>query len=155
MSVKFHLPDFARLSKFNMVFVAMMENSPEFFREGVEIGSFYGVFPPAVWNGGRVMTGSSDKRFMKTIIQYFNDKGIPLRFTFTNPMLEKKHLNDPFCNTMMHYADNGMNGCIVMSPLLEEYIRKNYPNFPITSSACRASALVIRLQVELVIGKFG
>ena len=56
MSVKFHLPDFARLSKFNMVFLAMLENSPEFFREGVEIASFYGVFPPAVWNGGRVMT---------------------------------------------------------------------------------------------------
>lgn len=149
MSVKFHLPDFARLSKFNMVFVAMMENSPEFFREGVEIGSFYGVFPPAVWNGGRVMTGSSDKRFMKTIIQYFNDKGIPLRFTFTNPMLEKKHLNDPFCNTMMHYADNGMNGCIVMSPLLEEYIRKNYPNFPITSSTCKRITNADALHAEL------
>ena len=45
MSIKFHLPDFARLSKFNMVFLAMYENSREFFREGVEIGSFYGVFP--------------------------------------------------------------------------------------------------------------
>lgn len=137
MSVKFHLPDFARLSKFNMVFLAMLENSPEFFREGVEIASFYGVFPPAVWNGGRVMTGNCDKKFVKGIISYFNDKKIPLRFTFTNPVLEEKHLSDSFCNMIMNYADNGMNGCIVASELLENYIRKNYPSFKITSSTCK------------------
>ncbi|MDD6826251.1 MAG: hypothetical protein PUE12_09120 [Oscillospiraceae bacterium] len=137
MSIKFHLPDFARLSKFNMVFLAMYENSREFFREGVEIGSFYGVFPPSVWNGGRVMFGNCDKKFVKNIIKYFNDKKIPLRFTFTNPMLEEKHLDDAFCNMVMNYADNGMNGCIVASDMLEEYIRKNYPSFKITSSTCK------------------
>ena len=137
MSIKFHLPDFARLSKFNMVFLAMYENSREFFREGVEIGSFYGAFPPSVWNGGRVMFGNCDKKFVKNIIKYFNDKKIPLRFTFTNPMLEEKHLNDAFCNMVMNYADNGMNGCIVASDMLEEYIRKNYPSFKITSSTCK------------------
>lgn len=137
MNVKFHLPDFTRLSKFNMVFLAMLENSPEFFREGVEIASFYGVFPPSIWNGGRVQQGTCEKGFVKGIIKYFNDKGIPLRFTFTNPMIEKKHLSDPFCNMVMHLADNGMNECIVMSPLLEEYIRKNFPNFKLTSSTCK------------------
>jgi len=60
MGVKFHLPEFARFAKLNMVFLAMLENSPEFFRDGVEIGSLFGVFPPAVWNGGRVMYGSCD-----------------------------------------------------------------------------------------------
>ena len=68
------------------------------------------------------------KDFVKGVTNYFNSKGIPLRFTFTNPMLEKKHLSDKFCNAIMHYADNGMNEVIVASPLLEEYIRKNYPN---------------------------
>lgn len=137
MSVKFHLPDFARLSKFNMVFLAMYENSPEFFRDGVEIGSLYGVFPPSVWNGGRVMPGACDKKFVKGIIKYFNDKGIPLRFTFTNPVLEDKHLSDQFCNMVLNYADNGMNGCIVASDILEKYIRTNYPSFKITSSTCK------------------
>ena len=37
----------------------------------------------------------------------------------------------------MHLADNGMNEVIVFSPLLEEYIRKNYPNYKITSSTCK------------------
>ena len=137
MSVKFHLPDFARYSKFNMVFLAMMENSPEFFREGVEIGSIFGVFPPAMWNGGRVMYGQCDKKFVKGVIKYFNDKKVPLRYTFTNPLIEKKHLDDVFCNALMYYGNNGMNGVIVFSPVLEEYIRENYPDYKITSSTCK------------------
>ena len=69
--------------------------------------------------------------------QAYNERGIPLRFTFTNPMIEKKHLSDDFCNMVMHLADNGLNEVIVFSPLLEEYIRKNYPNYKITSSTCK------------------
>ena len=149
MSVKFHLPDFSRLSKFNMVFLAMLENSPEFFREGVEIASFYGVFPPALWNGGRVMPGNCDKQFVRGILKYFNDKGIPLRFTFTNPMIGEKHLSDPFCNMILSYANNGMNGCIVASDLLEDYIRKNYPKMKITSSTCKRITDPEKLNNEL------
>ncbi len=137
MRVRFHLPDFAGFYKFNMVFVAMLENTPEFFREGVEIASFYGVFPPSIWNGGRFQGGVCDKAFVKGVTKYFNDKGIPLRFTFTNPVLEKKHLSDEFCNFVMHVADNGLNECIVNSPLLEDYIRSEYPNFKLTSSTCK------------------
>ncbi|MBO4523674.1 MAG: hypothetical protein J5723_03235 [Ruminococcus sp.] len=137
MKVRFHLPDFARLFKFNSVFLTMLENSPELFRDGVEIASIYGIFPPSLWNGGRVMHGMCQKDFVRGVTKYFNGKGIPLRFTFTNPMIEKKHLSDEFCNMVMHIADNGMNECIVMSPVLEDYIRKNYPNFKLTSSTCK------------------
>ncbi|EWM55150.1 hypothetical protein [Ruminococcus flavefaciens] len=137
MKVRFHLPDFARLFRFNANFLNMLDNSPEFFREGVEIASIYGVFPPSIWNGGRVMHGMCQKDFVKGVTNYFNGRGIPLRFTFTNPMLEKKHLSDEFCNMVMHIADNGMNECIVVSPILEEYIRKNYPGFKLTSSTCK------------------
>ncbi len=44
MKVKFHLPDFAGRFRFNMVFAAMLNNCPQFFREGVEIASVYGTF---------------------------------------------------------------------------------------------------------------
>ncbi len=74
---------------------------------------------------------------MKTVINSFNSQGIPLRFTFSNPMLEKKHLDDSFCNMVMRMADNGMNGVIVVSPVLENYIRKYYPRYKITSSTCK------------------
>ena len=137
MKARFHLPDFAGHFKFNVIFAEFLERRREYFREGVEIASVFGVFPPSLWNGGRMQGGSCTKNFIKTAIKTFNDRGIPLRFTFTNPVLEKKHLSDEFCNMVMHYADNGMNEVIVVSPILEDYIRKNYPSYKITSSTCK------------------
>lgn len=137
MKARFHLPDFAGHFKLNIVFAEFLAQRPEYFREGVEIASVYGVFPPSLWNGGRTQGGICDKNFIRAVIKNFNERGIPLRFTFTNPMLEKKHLSDDFCNMVMHLADNGMNEVIVVSPLLEDYIRKNYPNYKITSSTCK------------------
>ena len=137
MRARFHLPDFVAKFKFNLVFAEFLTHCPEYFREGVEIASVYGTFPQSIWNGGRTLDGFCEKPFIKAVIKSYNDIGIPLRFTFTNPMLEKKHLDDEFCNMVMQLADNGLNEVIVFSPLLEEYIRKNYPNYKITSSTCK------------------
>lgn len=149
MRVRFHLPDFAGRFKLNLLFADMLKNRPEFFREGVEIASFYGVFPPSVWNGGRTQGGVCERPFVKQVIKAFNDRGIPLRFTFTNPALEKKHLSDKFCNMVLSLADNGMNEAIVMSPLLEEYIRRNFPNYKLTSSTCKRITDPEKLMEEL------
>ena len=137
MKARFHLPDFAGHFKFNLVFAEFLAKRPQYFREGVEIASVYGVFPPSMWNGGRTQGGISDLNFVRGVIRAFNDRGIPLRFTFTNPILEKEHLDDPFCNKVMQLADNGLNEVIVLSPLLEAYIREKYPKYKITSSTCK------------------
>ena len=137
MRVRFHLPNFAEHFRFNLVFMAMLKNCPQYFREGVEIASFYGAFPPSIWNGGRTIGGTCDEAFIKNVIKTINSQGIPLRFTFTNPMLTEEHLHDPFCNMVMRLADNGLNEAIVNSPLLEDYIRRTYPNYKLTSSTCK------------------
>ena len=137
MQVKFHLPDFASQFKFNFVFANVLKNNPQHFREGVEIASVYGTFPQSLWNGGRTVPGVCDTKFAGVVIRTLNKFGIPLRFTFTNPMIEEKHLKDKFCNEIMKLADNGMNEVIVNSPLLEDYIRRTYPNYKLTSSTCK------------------
>lgn len=38
---------------------------------------------------------------------------------------------------VMNLANNGLNEVIVMSPILEDYIRKNYPKYKLTSSTCK------------------
>ena len=149
MRVRFHLPDFVKFSRFNLVFITMLKTSPQLFREGVEIASVYGAFPPAIWNGGRVMSDICDKNYVRGVVKASHDLGIPLRFTFTNPMLEKKHLSDDFCNFIMHIADNGLNECIVCSPLLEEYIRKTYPGYTINSSTCKCLRKLEEVEAEL------
>lgn len=148
--IKFHLPGFTVNAKFNLVFLNMYHNMPEFFRDNVEIASFYDAFSPAMWNGGRTIGGYlCDETFIKNILAAFNSKGIPLRFTFTNPVLEEEHLHDEFCNKIMQLADNGLNEVIVTSPLLEAYIREKYPNYKITSSTCKRIVDESELHEEL------
>lgn len=149
MKVRFHIPDFAGHLKFNLVFATMLRYFPGFFREGVEIASIYGTFPPSVWNGGRLQGGVSDRKFVRNVLDTFNEMGIPLRFTFTNPVIEKKHLSDKFCNMVMSLGNNGMNGVIVVSPILEEYIRTTYPKYKITSSTCKRITEPDALSAEL------
>lgn len=88
-------------------------------------------------NGGRNVPGDFDLEFSRRIMEEYNKRGIPLRFTFTNPHVNESHLNDGPCNEILKMADNGLNQVIVMSPILEQYIRENYPNYKITSSTCK------------------
>lgn len=37
MDVKFHLPDFAVHYRYNMIFISMYQNCPEYFRDGIKI----------------------------------------------------------------------------------------------------------------------
>lgn len=149
MDINFHIPDFINHCKLNLLLLALMDRSPEYFRDGVKIASVFGTFPPSLWNGGRNTIGAVDDEIIKQVTQAFNSKGVPLRFTFTNPLIEKKHLGDPFCNKVMRMCDNGMNEVIVFSPILEEYIRKNYPNYKITSSTCKEIRNAEELGAEL------
>lgn len=137
MNLKFHLPDFAVHYHFNRVFLAVLKAYPEFFHDGLEIASVYGTFPQSLWNGGRIVQGVFDKNTVKTVVREFDKLNIPLRFTFTNPVITEEDLKDDFCNYVLKAANNGKNGVIVVSPLLEEYIRTRYPNYKITSSTCK------------------
>ena len=137
MEIGFHIPDFVTPFRVNNILLDMVKAHPEYFHDGLKISSVFGAFPGSVWNGGRYFGGSSDIRVIKDTIKVFNDKNIPLRFTFTNPMLKKEHLGDSYCNQILRAAAGGFNEVIVMSPLLEEYIRTNYPDFPVTSSTCK------------------
>lgn len=137
MDIKYHIPDFMRHFRLNLTLAEYMKRNPQAFYENVRIGSVYGTFPSMMWNGGRFLQGSCDPRIMREILNQFNQRGIPVRFTLTNPMLRHEHLNDPLCNAILKAADNGLNEVIVFSPMLEDYIRDKFPDMPITSSTCK------------------
>ncbi len=137
MEFYFHIPDFINHLKLNLLLVNSIHDAPELFHDGLRIASVYGNFGGTVWNGGRYLGGNNDIRTIKSIIELFNSRNVPLRFTFTNPLIEEKHLKDLYCNQILRFADNSINEVIVMSPIIEKYIRENYPNYPITSSTCK------------------
>lgn len=148
--VRFHLPGLRYNYPLNMFWISMLKQHPEYFREGVEIGSIFGSFPFSIWNGGRLVSHDQcDAGFVQTVIKNINAAGVPVRFTFTNPLIGEEDLKDGFCNFCMKAADNGMNEVIVVSPLLEDYFRKNYPGFAVNSSTCKEIRDAKSLEAEL------
>lgn len=137
MTAKFHLPDMWQHGKMNLALIDMMKSNPEYFRDGIEIASVYGCFPPAVWNGGRNINGFAYENVIVQVLNEFNSRDIPCRFTFTNPLLTEAHMSDRFCNRLVELADNGLNEAIVNTQVMEDYMRKNYPNYKLTSSTCK------------------
>jgi hypothetical protein len=127
-----------------------MEQEPELFNEGMRISAAYGCFPGNIWNGGRVIIGLSSKRDIEYAIEEYNRRGIAIRYTYTNPCLEKVHLLDTYCNLCMYLADNGQNEVLVNSDLLEDFIRATYPSYKIISSTtkCLYDLELIKAELE-------
>lgn len=147
--IYWHLPGLCYFRLLNQVLINLMNKYPESFRDGYKIGSVYGTFPGAIWNGGRTVFGITSKGDMQKIISAYNSKGVPVRFTWTNSLLEEKHVTDTYCNLIMKMADNGMNQVLVNREVLEEYIRREYPDFKLISSTTKRMLDLETLQEEI------
>lgn len=137
MNARFHIPDFWTHGDLNLYLIDTIKRHPEYFYDGIEIASCYGCFAPALWNGGRAVGGISNNEQIKETIKEFNDRNIPIRYTFTNPTLTEADLRDTFCNNICRLAENGFNEVIVNAPFLEKHIREKYPKFPLVSSTVK------------------
>lgn len=135
--MNFYLPDFFYKFKLNNEIVDLTQKHPEYFYDGIKIGAVYGSFPGAIWNGGRKCLGFTDFDNIESTISKFNDRGVPIRFTFTNCLIEESHLQDTYCNLIMELGNNGMNGVIINSELLENYLREKYPKYQYILSTTR------------------
>lgn len=94
------------------------------------IDSVFGSFPLVIWNGGRniLNAGIVSLPRARTIIEYFHYNNIPIRFVFTNSLLEKKHLNDYYSNEILSMVDEKSDWVILSSSLLYDYVKHKYPN---------------------------
>jgi len=137
MKMKFHIPDFHKHWELNLNLIDMIAEHPEYFYDGVEIASCFGCFAPALWNGGRALGGYTSREQVTNTIKQFNERNVPIRYTFTNPTITEKDLKDPFCNRLCKEAENGLNEIICNTAVLEEYVREKYPKYPLISSTCK------------------
>lgn len=135
--INYYLPGFYSLYKLNSIFLSYFENNKEYFYDNIQIKAFYDCFPSCIWNGGRAMNGAPVKEEIIECLDFYNKKGYACRFTFTNCLLEEKHLYDTYSNLICKLGENGLNEILVNSILLENYIRENYPKYPIISSTTK------------------
>ena len=88
---------------------------------------------PTVLCGGRVPPRDATLDNAFKIIDRYNQLGVGCRLTFSSHDVSKDELSDELSNKLMqHLEDNNqkygvrMNGIILMSELLGEYIYNNY-----------------------------
>lgn len=148
-TVYWHLPGFCVNFYLNQIIINLMSEYPEKFRDGYKIGSVYGTFPGAIWNGGRAVLGSMTKSNMEQILKTYERFDTPVRFTWTNSLIEEEHVTDTYCNLIMKIADNGINQVLCNSQVLEDYLRKKYPNYKFISSTTKRIKTLDALKDEL------
>lgn len=139
--VYFHLPNFYGKDyvQLHLNLLNIIENYKDYLiYPDIKIGSIYGCFPNQKWNGGRLVLGEqAQKKSIIGLIDFFESKKIPMRFTYTNSMLTAEDLNDEYCNFITAYAENKGNEILVNSSILEQYLRNKYPGYKYISSTTK------------------
>ena len=119
------------------LFLNRIKDCPWILKDNVIIDSVFGS-PTCIWNGGRTLANVYyNKQQLLDIKQKYVDIGIKVRFIFTNPLLNEYDLHDRYCNMIMSVFHDQSPEVVVNSPLLEEYLRKNYPMASFVSSTTK------------------
>lgn len=133
----YHLPGLFEFYELYSLFLPLYRNHPEYFYDWCEIGSVYGAPHDCLWGGGRVGYGEADPDKVASLMSEY---GISSRLTFSNSLLGEDELSDIKCNRLCSlFEKNGgiLNGVIITSDLLLDYIKKNYPGFYLVSSTTK------------------
>lgn len=137
--INFYLPNFYEKNFYNVntYFIENLRDHPEYFYDNIRIGAVYGAFPGSIWNGGRAMCGSATMKEVFGTIEHYRKLNIPIRFTYTNPLIKEEHLDNVYVNNITRLGNNGYNEILVNSSILEEYLRNKYPKYKFLSSTTK------------------
>ena len=93
------------------------------------------------FNSGRACAWTPDLEWLKQRVDDYNELGINCRLTFSNHLIEEADLDDPSGNALLeHLCGNNrrypgiINGVILSSDLLRDYVRKTYGSLQLISS---------------------
>lgn len=131
MKAYFNLPEFYMTQSLFSNMKMLKDKHPEIWIPDSEIACIFGNFPSAIWNGGGINhSGTVTREIVQQTFDFYNyELHIPLRLTFTNPLITEEHCYDSYCNMIAECGHNGMNEILTSSPVLENYLRKKYPKY--------------------------
>lgn len=145
----YHLPGLFEFYELYSRFLPLYESHPEYFYDWCAIGSIYGAPADCLWGGGRVGYGDDDAA---QVLALLKRQSISARLTFSNSLLRPEHLADKKCNALcksLAEAGSGVNGVILHSDLLAEYLREVYPALYLVSSTTKVLTRFDELRREL------
>ncbi len=135
--IYYHLPGLFEFYSLYKVFLPLFTERREYFYDWCDIGSIYGAPEDCLWGGGRVGFGDARPQEVAELLRKYS---ISARLTFSNSLLEQKHLADKKCNDLCKmFEKNGQtpSGVIIYSDMLLDYIKKTYPGFYFVSSTTK------------------
>ena len=133
----YHLPGLFEFYELYCEFLPLFREHREYFYDWCEIGSVYGAPADCIWGGGRIGDGAYNPGEVLALAQEY---GISARLTFSNSLLEKRHLSDQKCNQLcaiFEEKNTPRNGVILHSDLLLDYLKRQYPGFYFVSSTTK------------------
>ena len=144
----YHLPGLFEFYELYKVFLPLFREHGEYFYDWCEIGSIYGSPEDCLWGGGRLGEGNQNPY---EVLSLMNQYHISSRLTFSNSLLQEKHLQDKRCNDLCALFEKSevQSGIIIHSDLLLEYLKKQYPRFYFVSSTTKVLTKFEQLVDEL------
>lgn len=144
----YHLPGLFEFYDLYKIFLPLFYGHRDWFYDWCEIGSIYGSPSDCLWGGGRV--GFGQNGIEKEVLALCREYSISARLTFSNSLIEEKHLADNKCNRLCSvFSKNPGNGIIVHSELLLDYIKNKYQDFYFVSSTTKVLSEFNQLKKEL------
>lgn len=149
IKVYYHLPGLFEFYELYKVFLPLFREHREYFHDWCEIGSIYGAPQDCLWGGGRVGFGEENPEDVHSLMKEYD---ISARLTFSNSLIEEKHLADKKCNAlceMFEHCGNKKSGVIIHSDLLLNYIKSKYPDYYFVSSTTKVITDFSEFEKEL------
>lgn len=143
MVQNYMIPGLYENYKMNICFLDFYKKNPTVFKDNINFRCVFGNFLYCSWDGGRIFPNyvnilHSNKEEIEKIQKIYNETfQLPMRFVFTNKLIEEKDCYDRFNNLVLEICQNDMNEIVINSPILEDYIRKNYPQYKFISSTTK------------------
>ena len=137
--IGFSLPGLYENFIINKLLILTFYEHPEYFNDNIQIDAVFGNFQWCIWDGGRYFDeyNQASLEDIQMIYNFFKQHKIPMRFIYTNTELKPDHLKDRFCNLVTAVCEDELNEIVINSPILEEYLRINYPKYNFISSTTK------------------
>ena len=128
------LPDFYFNMQLSLNIIDLQKKYPFVFENGIKLDTIYDCFP-SFWGGGRSLPvrGIVSRDEIEEKIIPFLERGVNIRYNFTNSCLTEEWLNDYNSNNIVQITldiikkYNSKLGITIYSDLLKEYLEKTYP----------------------------
>lgn len=148
MPAHYHLPGLFEFYDFYTEFLPLYFDHKDWFYPWCDIASIYGSPEDCLWGGGRTSDGRAEPEEVLALMEKY---GISSRLTFSNSLLEEKHLSDKKCNSLCRLFEKSkvQSGVIVHSKLLEDYLKENYPSLYLVSSTTKVLTSFDAFHAEL------